>query len=309
MPRIASAPAITATLLAVAVLGSAPASAQDRSALSLRLPASTRALATGNAFPLGTRDSDAIFYNPAFGDGLRGMSAAVQWFGEEATFITASAGIDWWRGAVGIGVRSLSAGQPAGPAAGAALTEAALRAGGLAALAEQVLSVAYAQRVRGIRLGATGHMLQQRHAEARGGSFALDIAAGRELGPVRLGLAARNIGPGSDAGGVRTPLPTVIALQAGTLARPTGPFDIALAATVGQRLDAAGGFEGGGGVEVSWWPIAGRTFSARLGGQTSPAGESRITLGGGFTGDRLALDYAWRGLDDGGTHRVGLRLR
>ena len=58
--------------------------------LVLRLPASTRAAALGNALPPGQTDSDAIFYSTAFADRLRNASASVQFFGNTATLITAS---------------------------------------------------------------------------------------------------------------------------------------------------------------------------------------------------------------------------
>src|SRR5690554_7485601 len=40
----------------------------------LELPASARALSLGNAFAVGTVDSDALFYAPAFSSALRGFS-------------------------------------------------------------------------------------------------------------------------------------------------------------------------------------------------------------------------------------------
>jgi hypothetical protein len=91
--------------LVLAALLTAPvtAYAQDSSPLVLRVPASTRALALGGAFPVGTRDSDGIFYNVAFGDALRGFGLHAQRYGRAATLVTATARREWWGGTHAVG--------------------------------------------------------------------------------------------------------------------------------------------------------------------------------------------------------------
>ena len=51
----------------------------------LSLPASTRAAAMGGAFGISLVDSDAVFYNAAFNDRLRGASLSVGAYGEKQT--------------------------------------------------------------------------------------------------------------------------------------------------------------------------------------------------------------------------------
>jgi hypothetical protein len=286
----------------------ATAAAQDLSPISLRLPASTRALALGGAFPVSDRDSDGVFYNPAFAVGLRGFGAAVQWFGGEATLLTASAASEWWRGAIGVGVRSLIYAHPSAEPGVVEMTESALRQGGGTAAGENVVSVAYAHRLRGVRFGVTGHLLQQRHGEWRDETVAVDVTTAFNIAFVRLGVAARNAGPALQLNGTEAPLPASISLQAATLTRPVGPLDVAATGVLERRLDADRTLAGVG-LEVSWWPISGRTFTLRAGHRAAVNGEGGASLGAGFTGDRLAIDYAWRDLAGGGTHRVGLRLR
>jgi len=63
-------------------LSLAPAKAQtrDKGPLILELPASTRALSLGNAFALGFRDSDAVFYHPGLLGRAQGFGASLQRF-------------------------------------------------------------------------------------------------------------------------------------------------------------------------------------------------------------------------------------
>jgi hypothetical protein len=302
------------TLLSLLVLlCAAPLHAQQaRGPLLLTLPASTRALGLGNAFPVGSADSDAIFYNAAFGDRLRGGGAAVQWFGSRSTGYTASAAMEWWSGGLAVGVRALDYGtdpavSPApGPLPGG---EGALHGGGAAVASERAASVAFGRTVRGLRLGAAAHLVEQRVSGERNATPAFDVFVGHVLGMVAVGLSAQHLGPGYELAGGDVSLPTRLTLAAsGVQAAPMGPVDVLPVLSLGWEVD--GGMVPAGGVEVSYWPVQGRTFTLRLGGRSAAEGVRPFTAGAGFTGDRLIIDYALVPLEGGRfSHRAGLRWR
>ena len=70
----------------------------------------------------------------------------------------------------------------------------------------------------------------------------------------------------------------------------------------------------GGGVELGYYPIQGRTFVARLGFQDVPEDSEAapVTMGFAFWADDLTIEWAFRPVsdaDEGGTHRFGVRWR
>jgi hypothetical protein len=290
-------------------LTAASASAQARRApVLLELPASVRAAALGNAFPLGSVDANAIFHNAAFGESLRGVSGGAHVHGTRSVLHSVAGGLEWWGAAVAVGVQSVSY-TPDPGGSNAAVDQ--MFGGGDQAAAEQVASLAYARRVRGVRVAVTGKWVEQRVDVERNSTAAADVSAGMNFGPVGVGLAVQNLGPGLTVAERTVPLPDRVTLGASFLrSLPVGPVD--LLGTVSTGRDTYGDFFAGGGLEVSWWPVVGRTFSARIGGASTGAGAaaSPLTVGAGFTGDRIALDYAFRSYGAlGDAHLVGVRWR
>lgn len=270
--------AVALAFLAAPVAAQAPGSV-------LLAPGSTRALALGDAFVLGSPDSDAIFYNAASLPSA-GVSAGFEKY-EDARAFGASAALEWLGARIGIGLRS------AGTAGGGDETE---------------LAGAASREVLGVRLGVTAKVLERRASGARAGGVAADVSVGAEVGPLRLGLAARDLGADieSDEAAVAGAWPTRVVLAAATRALPIGPFDVTLAARAGgEKVDEV---VSGGGVEVAYWPIQGRTFAARAGTIRDAAGNTTWTFGGGFAGDRISLDYAFADTGDG-VHRITVRWR
>jgi hypothetical protein len=298
-------------LVAAAALASAggAAVAQDATPLVLRVAGSTRAMALGDAFVMGTRDSDAIFYNAAFFDAVRGSGIHVQRWGAGATNVTASAGGEWWGGTLAFGVRSLAFGMHMVQAAPLTMDERTLFQDGPVAIGQHAALLSYGRRVGGVRLAATGKYIADRRGSARRELAAFDLATGAIVGPVTLGVSVHDLDARLRLSSQGTHLPTRAAVRAATLAYPLGPLDVGLAAAVEQRLDVFR-TTGGGGVEVSWWPIAGRTFTGRIGVRDHEPGGTPFTFGAGFTGDRIALDWAYRSVgEDAVTHRFGVRYR
>jgi hypothetical protein len=295
-------------LAATALPGATSAQvAAGRGPVLLTLPASTRALGMGNAFAIGSTDSDALFYNTAFADRLRGAGAAVQWYGSTASSYTMSAAMEWWRGALAVGVRALDHGVPEREEDRFRPGEGTLQEGGVR-MAERAVSLAYARSIRGVRVGAAGHMFEQRQDADRSVAAAADVSVGMLLGAAAAGLSVRSLGPSYEHAGADVDLPLAVTLAAAAVsAAPIGPLDVLPAAYVSYE---DGDVVPGAGVELSYWPLPGRTFSLRLGARRVPDGVQPFTAGAGFTGDRIILDYAVVPYDGARwSHRIGLRWR
>ncbi|NJD11626.1 MAG: hypothetical protein FIB01_14725 [Gemmatimonadetes bacterium] len=290
--------------LLLLLLAGTPAAAQETAFLPLlpTLPASTRALGLGGAFAIGSTDSDALFYNPAFGDRLRGASLGVQWAGSETTLYTLSAATDWWGGAVALGV--LAVDYPT--AAPFDSTVLALWAPG--STSERAALLGYSRKLLGVPLAITGRLLELRALGERNATAAVDFATGMQLGFVTLGLSVQNLGPGINVADRAYDLPLRATLNAGSVrAAPVGPIDLGAAAQLAWTRH--GELVPAGGLELSYWPVNGRTFFLRAGGRRATAGAKPYTLGAGFSGDKLIIDYAWAPEDGGNMHRVGVRWR
>jgi len=287
--------------------GSLPVEAQEsHGPMVLHLTSSTRALGLGGVHPVSQADSDLIFYATGFGDRLRNAGASVQLYGNTATFITASAAIDWFGGAIAIGVRALDYDADA---ARPASREADLIAGGAAVASERAATLAYSRRIKGVRIGIGSHLVEQRINRELNRGFAFDVGSALDAWGHSFTLSFRNLGPTYEQGGHDVEMPmsvTFAAARNGSWA--LGPLDVLPVAAVGYELD--GDVVPAGGLEISYWPVQGRTFTVRGGARLPSDGVKPFTAGAGFGGDRIVLDYALVPFEDGSfSHRFGLRWR
>jgi len=309
--------AVLALVLALGTSGMAVPhlQAQDnRSAgpLLLELPVSTRGMALGGGVHAGARDSDAVFALPGLLNNPTGMVGAFQAWGRGGSLAQLSAGTDWWSGGVALGVRSLHYGTMEGTFAGLPRDEGDLRGRGRPhGAAELQVTGGYGRVIRGFRMGATASLVQLQVGGQRDFTGALGVGVARSVRGVVLSAAAVNLGPELSQGGTSLDLARRFTLAASpSSSRPVGPLDLNATAYLSLLEDNA--LSGGAGVEVAWWPIQGRTLIARAGLRdvdgSSPA--RPFTLGGGFQGDRLGLDYAVVPFRSGvATHRIGLHFR
>lgn len=295
----------------LALLWSAPpAQAQEGYGMRvLELPASTRALGLGGAFPLHAADSDALFHAPAFAGTLRGFALGGAWWSPEAMALSLSGGGEWWGGALAAGLQTLDY---EGDGAHDAPSEAETSLGGAGAerVSERVATVGYARRIWVLDVSLAAKLLDLRAGDASMRGPAFDIAVGRAVGPVRLVLTGEHLGPALEEGARRLTLPMRASLSGATRSYPLGPIDIGAAATMAVRED--GMVLPGGGIEVGYWPVVGRTFQVRAGLRRSDGGLTPFTLGAGFSGDNLAIDYAYAPYEDSPTsrvHRFSVKLR
>jgi hypothetical protein len=291
-------------------------SSRERGPIVLGLPASTRALALGNSFGLGSQDSDALFYQPGLLNGAQGFSGSIQRYGSSSTLATFSVGRSWLSGGVVLGIQQLSYGADATqPILGHDLLElsadiGSLRENGDVGVSELVVSAGYGRTIKGVQMGLVGKFIDERFGSLKSATGAIDLGAAASPGPVTVAFAVQNLGPAMTIGGEEIPLPLRFALGASTDRKPVGPLDLSASSAVSYRVE--GDVIPSVGLEVAYWPVTGRTFVGRLGYRHLPREQSGspVTFGGAFMGDDIILDYAYEGFDSGSpSHRFSLGWR
>jgi hypothetical protein len=295
---------------ALIVVTATAASAQERdyAPILLSLPSSTRALALGGAFPVGSSEPAAVFYNPAL-SAIAGVALDIQRYEGDATTVSLAGAMEWWGGRIGLGLQAAQYGVSAG-ALRDGFEESALAEGGAETVGEQVATVAYARRIKGLRVGVAGKLIAQRALDESATTGALDLSTGVTVRRINVGLALQNIGPEYDFLDIELSPPLRMTLGAAlSQSVPLGPLDLMAAASLSREAD--GTVVPGAGVEFGYWPIQGRTFFARA-GLRNPADDDVApwTVGAGFNGDRITLDWAFFTFDEAGsTHRLTVRWR
>jgi hypothetical protein len=286
------------TLFAVATLAprSTAAQAPGHVPLVLELPASTRAMALGEAYPMAGRSSEAVFYQPALVQGASGFGLDLQTWSAGASAATASAAVAWFGGSVAIGLQALQY--------GATAADVRELPGGQDALFQL-------GQVPGSERGVVGKLVEEHIADERDATGAVDLGAATSVGPLTVGLTAQNLGPDMGFASGTVPLPRRFTLGVGGYTRQVGPLDVGFAgAAVTRRAD--GKVVAGAGLEVGYWPIIGRTFVARVGVHSVPEGVgSPFTFGFAYQGDNLVLQTAYERFADLGeaTWRFGVGWR
>ncbi len=274
----------------------------------LELPPGARAAGLGGAAQLGVSDPDHLFAHPAF-LGVGGFRVSAWAVDGGATVASLSTGVGAFGGTVGFGVRGAEWSGSV-PASGEGGLEELIAEGptGRSTIAG---TVGYRRDVPfdllGLELGATATLVSERVDTGRDRGLAFDVGVGRGIGPVDIALSARNLGADLDLPS-ETSLPARYELAAGAYGRQIGPLDLGFAGRVGVRDDDE--VVVGGGVELGYYPVQGRTFIVRIGGQSVPEGDaSPLTLGGTFRGDEIVIDWAWRDVDGTGVHVVTVGWR
>jgi len=304
MRRLLSSSLLLLATLPLAAFAQTP----QRAAPLLELAAGARAAGLGGGSQVGVQDPDHLFAHPAFlGSGGFRVGA---WIADGGATITSlSAGTSALGGRVGVGVRAAEW-NGASPAEGP---------GGLDDLFDDegvgrttvAATIGYVRDapfdLLGLEVGATATLLSERADVARDRLVSFDVGVGREIGPLDVALSAKNLG--SDVGvGAGAPLPLRYELAAGGYGSRLGPLDVGVAGRIAVRDDDE--VVGGGGLEIGYYPVVGRTFIVRVGGRSVPEGDaSPLTLGGTFIADALTVDYAWRDVDGSGVHVVSFGWR
>ena len=298
-------------VLASIAPGRASAQSDGSAPLTLTLPASTRALGLGGAFVLSGATADGLFYNPALITTARGFGIDVQRYRSTATLGTLAVARALGSGSLAMGVQVLSFPVRGGTVVSVPDNAEALLQNGPIGAAEFVATLGYAQVIKGFRVGIAAKVIEQRIGNARDGTVGFDIGIVRRFVGITWGISGQNIGPGLATGtdGFTVPLPHRVTFGASTSSRPLGPLDVLATAAVSRRVD--GEFIPAGGIEISWWPVIGRTFTGRIGlRRVAGDGSSPVTFGVAFTSDTFTFEYALEEFDaPGASHRLGVRWR
>jgi hypothetical protein len=310
MPPRARHVLIELAALPCLLVGPADASAQATAPLprALGLPASTRAMALGDAYMMDAGHADALFYHPALLAGAGGFGLDVQQWNGESWSSAASAAMEWFGGGVGVGLVTLQYSAPAAGAAAVPPGQDFLFTSGPTPVSERVAVVGLARELFGIDVGVAAKLVEQRVGSARDAEGQFDVGAATELGPLTVGLTVHDLGhePLAAAGNDEVGASRVV-LGAGGYGQPVGPLDVGFSAAAAANSDEV---LFSGGIEIGYWPIRGRTFLARFGlGQVPDGSEvTPLSFGLAYWGDNLMLEWAFQP-HRGDTHRIGLRWR
>ncbi len=278
--------------------------------LVLEMVPGARSLALGGALWAGGDGAHALFSHPALTTG-EGFEVSLRRVGDASHVVGGGSG-EWMGGVVALGVASLAYGTSVDSPLDWPRDEHDLLVGGDLDASEFLVAAGFATEVRGTDVGAAAKAVERRVGRLAGSTVAVDLGVARELGPVTAALTVRNLGPGMKLGSRDVPLDARLALAAATRRAPVGPFDVGVAARV--ERSGAGHVLPGGGVEIAWWPVLRRTFVLRLGAERSVNSDaSPLTLGAGFEGDRIRIDYALthhaRGRLEARAHAFALAFR
>ncbi len=286
---------------------SAPDQRERYAPLVLKLPASARVLSLGGA-QVALRDVDAVFGNPALVGTGTGLAFGAERYASGATAGQFASSSTIGPLGIGVGVQLLDAGPRYGafPARSDVLSRD--NVGGTTSLAA---SLAASLTWKQIRWGVAAKYVEERVTDDRAGGVAFDIGASKSLSLLNstVGVAVQHLGPRLDVAGRREALPAQLALGIATAPKGLGKWvDVGGTAELDVRRD--GELFPRGGVELSYSPIEGVTFTGRAGGRRPQLREERpVTAGAGFTVDRFTLDYGWETLREGAGHRLTVRLR
>jgi hypothetical protein len=290
-----------------------PLDAQNAGMLVLESPAGTEAMAYGNAPYLWSSSPSLVFYAPALLERTAGAVVGFQRYASEGTLASAAASGDVLGGGFAIGAQYMRYGLDGGFPQDRDMQSVALTRGEIG-VTEFVGSIGYARTLFGIRAGAALKYVEQSANRTRESSASVDLGLAKDVGPIMISLAGRNLGgdlklsPGpTDPQPIEVQLPRQFIAGLSSQDFEVGPFDMAATTQVTRRRD--GQYIPAGGVEVAYWPVAGYTFHLR-GGLQRVSGDARspFTLGGAFTGDAITIEYAYQAFDErGNAHRIGLR--
>ena len=289
--------------------------AAQSAGIVLQLPASARAAALGNAYSASGRDDAVIFYNPAqlavaVGAG-RSASASVQRYVAESNVAALSGAMRIGPGRVGLGLQLLDYGSEPeivpDPTYGG---ERGAETGSRYSATDFVASVGYGVSLGRLRGGVTGKLIRQQLAGLSGSTGALDVGVALDVAGGTVAAVMQNSGGILTLGSSAMSLPLV---YRGSASLPPIALGRARMIEMVELSQQRGGdLVPSAGAEIGMRAGDGVELAARVGlapRRDAESSTSRITLGGGISTGRFALDYGYQTVEGLGlgTHRIGFR--
>ncbi len=304
---------VCALLLAGASAVATPATAQPlgEGPLVLRLPASARSLALGNAGVVST-DGDALFYNPGMLAQSRGSALSLQRYGSHGTAGSMATATTSGSMTVGIGAQFVTYSVPVGARYADVVKPGGTRLSdsGAVSATSTALTFGFAKTIKGFRLGASAKYVEDRIGAMHDGTVAFDIGLNRVMGPGTAGFVVQNLGVGPRIDGIEGTLPRRIGVGYSVNRAIAAHWD--LGGQTALLLEGDLFVRPAGGAELAYVPIDGVAITLRQGFRLPrERDESLVTTGLGVSVDRIAIDYALEPMRGGRpvSHRLGLRVR
>ena len=291
-------------IILAALLACAATARAAETASFLNIGVGGRGLAMGGAYTALADDADAIYWNPA---GLAAVEKhEVQASHAELTQSSREDFVSYARavpaGTFAAAVTYLSQGQIDGRDLQGHPT-------GSFTASDAAAAFAFARKMDLVDVGASVKYLRSHIGSAEAQSFAVDAGARRAFGPVVLGAALRNAGPGMKYDVQRNDLPLRLAF--GAAYKFTGGHAVAAELINGPR--GAGtdvGFGGEYQAVKNVYLRAGYTTQTAITGGAGFDAARGLTLGLGLRRERWSLDYAAVPMGElGSTHRFTLGAR
>ena len=265
---------------------------------------STRAMALGGAYVMGAGQADALFQHPSLLGDASGMTLDMQRWGSASGSTSAATVTSWFGGSLGIavGVQSMQYGYP-GPTAPMGRALDGLFSDGTVPVSERaaVLGLSHGFDTGDVDWGVALRFSEERVDNVRSTDLEVLLGASREVGPLTVGVTFPDVGHSI----------ADVNVGVGAYGWELGPLDLGISGRLAGLDDE---IVAGGGVEVGYWPVRGRTFVGRVGVQSVPDGSdaSPVTLGFAYWGDALVLEWAFQpydGAPESGTHRFSVGWR
>lgn len=317
---------IPAVLTCVAVLIVAlPAYAQapDTGPLVLRIPATPRTAALGDAWVAG-RDQDVLFYNPAQLIGARtGLDVSIAQPGPSGTMATLGSvyAAGRWSLTLGWGVQAIRF--DADTAAPYPYSPDVLLSEGSTDAFSALFAVGGAFVHKNVRVGVAGKYVLESSPPGTAipgrpwqhrGAFVFDVGVARNLWGGVIAGSIQNLGSESDnaddgdddeEGDEDLAVPSRL-LVGWSTTRQAGPLDLGIFTQIGRR---DGWTSAGAGLEVGYSWIQGYNVALRVGARRPETkAEHPVAFGLVFTADRLTIEYAVR-FFEGGRTANGVTIR
>ena len=270
--------------------------------------------------------ADVLFYNPALLVGVQSFCLDIQQWGTESWTSTAVAARQWLGGGIGIGLPVLHFGAHGPGGYTAPSGQAHLFDAGSLPVSERVATIGYAREIKGFNLGLAIKLIEERvafnkfvasDARTRDGAVWFDAGISKTFFALTTSLSYQNNGDRLFAGEYLGDYQVAdrITLGVSSSGMQFGIFDYGITAAITQvrtfKEDSA--TIPAAGLEISYWPIRGRTFVARAGVQRTPYYEdaSPFTFGFAYWGDNLVLEWSFQGMEQSElrTHRFGVSWR